>query len=152
MPMHTGWLASWFVAESLSATRGRQLMNPQAQWRLAFAHSLSSKLQQFADITTIGVLGSVARGYCDQYSDLELLLVWKHLPSPEQHATFLQTLRADYRYPAFDPGYHSAFRIQGIPVDLWHTTVAQEETFIHTVLHDLSLDLVANNRLDTLQA
>jgi hypothetical protein len=58
-------------------------------------------------------------------------------------------LQAEYRYPAFDPGYQSAFRIQGIPVDLWHTTIA-EEALTHSVLHDFSLDLVANNRLDTL--
>jgi hypothetical protein len=37
-------------------------------------------------------------------------------------------------------------------VDLWHTTIAQEEAVIHSVMHDLSLDLVANNRLDTLHS
>jgi predicted nucleotidyltransferase len=125
-------------------------MNVQAQWRLDFAHALSTQLRQFAGIETVAVLGSVARGYSDQYSDLELLLVWKELPSSEQQSTLLRALQAEFRYPAFDPGYQSAFRIQGIPVDLWHTTIAQEEAVIHTVLHDFSLDLVANNRLDTL--
>jgi predicted nucleotidyltransferase len=125
-------------------------MNDHVQWRLDFAHALSAELRQFADIETIAVLGSVARGYSDEYSDLELLLVWNQLPSPEQKATLLRAVHAEYRYPAFDPGYQTAFRIQGLPVDLWHTTVAQEEAFIHTVLHDYSLDLVANNRLDTL--
>src|SRR5215218_7491667 len=127
-------------------------MNAHVQWRLEFARTLSTELQQFADIQTIAVLGSVARGYSDAYSDLELLLVWNQLPSPDEQSTLLRALHADHRYPTFDPGYQSAFRIQGIPVDLWHTTIAQEETFLHTVLHDLSLDLVANNRLDTLQA
>ena len=125
-------------------------MNVHAQWRLAFAQALSNKLRQFVAIEMVAVLGSVARGYSDQYSDLELLLVWNHQPSPEQQATLLRALQAEFRYPPFDPGYQSAFRIQGIPVDLWHTTAAQEEAFIHTVLHEFSLDLVANNRLDTL--
>jgi hypothetical protein len=52
----------------------------------------------------------------------------KELPSPEQQSLLLRALHADYRYPHFDPGYHSAFRIQGIPVDLWHTTIAQGVT------------------------
>jgi predicted nucleotidyltransferase len=127
-------------------------MNAHVQWRLDFAHTLSAELRQFADIETIAVLGSVARGYSDQYSDLELLLVWNQLPSPDQQSTLLRALRAEYRYPAFDPGYQSAFRIQGVPVDLWHTTAAQEEAFMRAVLHEYSLDLVANNRLDTLRS
>jgi predicted nucleotidyltransferase len=125
-------------------------MNGHAQWRLDFADTLSADLRQFASIEMIAVLGSVARGYSDQYSDLELLLVWNQLPSPDQQSTLLRALQAEFRYPNFDPGYQNAFRIQGIPVDLWHTTIAQEEAVIHTVLHDFSLDLVANNRLDTL--
>jgi hypothetical protein len=127
-------------------------MNLHARWRLAFAQTLSTHMQQFAYIQTIAVLGSVARGYCDAYSDIELLVVWKQLPTPEEQSTLLQALHAEHRYPAFDPGYHSAFRIQGIPVDLWHTTIAKEEAVISSVLHDLSLDLVANNRLDTLRS
>jgi hypothetical protein len=112
---------------------------------------LSTELQQFADIQAIAVLGSVARGYSDAYSDLELMLVWNQLPSPDQQSLLLHALHAEYRYPHFDPGYHSAFRIQGIPVDLWHTTIAQEEAVIHSVMHEFTLDLVANNRVDTLR-
>lgn len=38
-------------------------MNDHVQWRLEFADTLSAELRQFADIQTIAVLGSVARGY-----------------------------------------------------------------------------------------
>jgi predicted nucleotidyltransferase len=33
-------------------------------------------LQQIDGIDMIAVLGSVARGYSDEYSDLELMLLW----------------------------------------------------------------------------
>jgi predicted nucleotidyltransferase len=125
-------------------------MNAHVRWRLDFAQTLSATLQQIPGIDMIAVLGSVARGYSDQYSDLELMLVWNQVPSPEQQASLVRLLQAEHRHPAFDPGYHSAFRIQGIPVDLWHTTRAQEEAFIHAVLDNASLDLVANNRVETL--
>lgn len=127
-------------------------MNAPAQWRLDFAHTLRARLQQFAEIEAIAVVGSVARDYSDAYSDLELLVVWSQLPNPDQHTALVRALQAEYRYPTFDPGYQSAFRVQGFPVDLWHTTIAQEEVVMHAVLHDLSLDLVANNRVDTLQS
>jgi hypothetical protein len=51
-----------------------------------------------------------------------------------------------------DPGHDSAFSIRGIPIDLWHLTIAGEEAIIHEVLEEYSLDLVANNRLDTFQS
>lgn len=127
-------------------------MNAQAQWRLDFAQTLSTILQQIDGIDMIAVLGSVARGYSDEYSDLELMLLWNQSPSPDQQAALVRLIQAEYRHPAFDPGYRSAFLIQGIPVDLWHTTRAQEEAFIHAVLDDLSLDLVANNRVETLRS
>ena len=88
-------------------------MNTHARWRREFAQRLSTHLQQFAEIQAIAVLGSVARGYSDAYSDLELLLVWNELPSPDQQSTLLRALHAQHRYPTFDPGYQSAFRIQG---------------------------------------
>lgn len=107
-------------------------------------------MQQIDGIDMIAVLGSVARGYSDEYSDLELMLLWDRAPSPDQQAALVRQLQAQHRHPAFEPGHHSAFFIQGIPVDLWHTTRAQEAAFIQAVLDDLSLDLVANNRVETL--
>jgi predicted nucleotidyltransferase len=125
-------------------------MNSHVHWRLAFGRELSAKLRPIVELESIVVVGSVARGLSDSYSDLELMLVWSQAPTPEQRSAIIQVLQAEYRYPPFDPGYQSAFRIQGIAVDLWHTTAAQEEAFIRQVVEDYSIDLVANNRLDTL--
>lgn len=126
-------------------------MNPHAQWRLDFARALSTRLHQFKDIEAIVVIGSVARGYSDVYSDLEVMLVWKHAPGPDLQHAVVQQLQAEHRYSKTDPGYHSAFRIHGLPVDIWYTTAKQEEATIQSVLHEYNLDLVASNRLDCLR-
>ncbi|HEY0606636.1 MAG TPA: DUF4037 domain-containing protein [Herpetosiphonaceae bacterium] len=127
-------------------------MNHHARWRLDFARTLNKKLDRASGLEAVMVLGSVARGYSDAYSDLEIMLVWDQLPDIDRQAAIAALLQAEHRYPTFDPGYQSSFRIQGIPVDLWHTTVAQEEAIIQPVLTEYSLDLVANNRLDTLRS
>lgn len=127
-------------------------MNHHARWRLDFAQTLAGKLDQARGLEAVMILGSVARGYSDAYSDLEIMLVWDRLPGIDRQETIAELLQAEHRYPAFDPGYQSSFHIRGIPVDLWHTTVAQEEAMIQPVLTDYSLDLVANNRLDTLRS
>ena len=126
-------------------------MNHHARWRLDLAQQLAGKLDQSRGLEAVLAIGSVARGYSDAYSDLEIMLVWDQLPDIERQAAIADVLQAEHRYPAFDPGYQSSFQIQGLPVDLWHTTVAQEEAMIRPVLVDFSLDLVANNRLDILR-
>ena len=126
-------------------------MNPHAQWRLDFARALNTHLYQFSDLEAVAVLGSVARGYSDVYSDLEIMLVWNHPPTLDLQRVVAQQLEAEHRYPEIDPGYQSAFRIHDLPVDIWHTTAEQEDAIIQSVLHDYSLDLVASNRLDTLR-
>jgi predicted nucleotidyltransferase len=46
-------------------------------WRLDFAKQLAVKIRAFPGLQAIAAGGSVARGYADAYSDLELLLSWK---------------------------------------------------------------------------
>jgi predicted nucleotidyltransferase len=98
-------------------------MNTHAQWRLDLARTLSTHLRRFAGIRAIAVGGSVARGYSDAYSDLELLLFWDQVPSLDVRHAIVVDLRAEFRYPAIDPGHDSALLIDGFPVDLWHSTV-----------------------------
>lgn len=127
-------------------------MNAQARWRLDLARTLSTRLRHFAGVQAIVVGGSVARGYSDAYSDLELLLYWDHAPGPDVRQTIVTDLRAEFRYPAIDPGHASALLIDGFPVDLWHNTVASADAAMDVVLLTYSIDLDASNVLDTLRA
>ena len=126
-------------------------MNAHAQWRFEMARDLGDRLERYSGIQAMLVGGSVARGYADAYSDIELLLFWDHAPDPELRRTIRRDLHAELRYPAFDPGHGSALIIGGVPVDLWNLTVAGQEADNDAVLHDYSIDLVASNRLDTVR-
>jgi predicted nucleotidyltransferase len=46
--------------------------NVHARWRLNLAGQLAERMCAFAGVQAIVVGGSVARGYADEYSDLEL--------------------------------------------------------------------------------
>lgn len=125
-------------------------MKEHAAWRLAFARALSARLRHRPGIAAIAVGGSVARGYSDSYSDLELILVWQHQPGPELRQAIMHDLEATYRYPAFDPGHASALLIRDVPVDIWHMTIDGLSATIQTVLHEYSIDLVASNMVETM--
>lgn len=126
-------------------------MNDHGRWRLDLAHDLSAHLPRCSELRAVVVGGSVARGYSDAYSDLELILLWDSAPDPEVRRAIRADLRAEFRYPATDPGHDSALLIRGVPVDLWHNTVAHWEAALDAVLREYSTDLVASNMLDTLQ-
>jgi hypothetical protein len=127
-------------------------MNAHARWRLDLARKLSIKLHHLGGIQAIIVGGSVARGYSDAYSDLELILLWDQPPSPTLRRAIIADLRAEFRYPAIDPSHESALLIDDFPVDLWHITVASQLAAMRAVLEEHSIELDASNILDTIRA
>jgi hypothetical protein len=124
-------------------------MNIHVQWRLELARDLSTRLRRFPGNRAMVVGGSVARGYSDAYSDLELLVFWDQAPEREVRDEIRSDLGATFRYPEIDPGHDSALLIRSVPVALWHITIASQETTIKSVLDEYSIDLTASNMLDT---
>lgn len=126
-------------------------MNQHGKWRLELAQNLSRQLSEFSGIRAVAAGGSVARGYADAYSDLELLVYWNHQPDAETRLAVFNCLNAERRYPKMDIGYDSAYLIDGFPVDVWHRTMEQEEAAADKVLNGFSTDLDAGNVLDTIR-
>lgn len=127
-------------------------MNAHVAWRLDLARDLTDRLRPFPDLRAVLVGGSVARGYSDAWSDLELLVYWAAVPDPDLHRAVMAALGATLRYGPDHPGHWSACLIGGFPVDVWHRTGAAEEAALDAVLRDHSLDLIANNLLDTIRS
>ena len=80
-------------------------MNRDTQWRLDFATGLSERLVRFQweGIGASAVGGSVARGFSDAYSDLELIVLWDEAPDSEVRQQIMSELGAEFRYPQSDP-------------------------------------------------
>ncbi len=123
-------------------------MNDEVRWRRAFARELIDMLPPFPELRAAFVGGSVARGYSDPYSDIELLLFWEHEPDPATRRAILDQWRAERRLPPAHPSYDSALLVRGVPVDLWQRTVADQEAVLARVLREHSRDLTANAELD----
>ncbi|MBD2093059.1 DUF4037 domain-containing protein [Microcoleus sp. FACHB-1515] len=58
-------------------------MTKQSAWRISLAHNLAPAFTANSNVEAAFVFGSAALGVSDQYSDLELALIWAELPSPE---------------------------------------------------------------------
>lgn len=121
-------------------------------WHLDFAKQLAVKIRAFTGLRAIAAGGSVARGYADAYSDLELLLFWDALPDDDARHALIETLQADFLYEYNGPSQEDQLLIQNFQVDLWHLTLAKEEAVIQAVLQDFSTDLSDSNFMDTLRS
>jgi hypothetical protein len=121
-------------------------------WRLQLARQLAGRIRAFDGVQAIIVGGSVARGYADAYSDLELALFWDALPDDDARQALVAALGATFLRPYDGPAREDQLLIHGFQVDLWHQTVAHEEGVLRAVLEGYSTDLGDSNFMDTVRA
>jgi hypothetical protein len=121
-------------------------------WRLDLARQLAARISAFPGVRAIVVGGSVARGYADEYSDLEMPILWETMPGDDTRQAIVAALRAEFLYGYDGPSLEDQLLVSGFQVDLWHNTVAAEEVVMDDVLCRYSTDLGDSNFMDTIRA
>ncbi|MBI5929778.1 MAG: nucleotidyltransferase domain-containing protein [Chloroflexi bacterium] len=136
-------------------------------WRITLAQKIAPIYASISDIAAVALLGGVARGLCDQYSDLDIACFWHRTPTEdERHAAMLQFesvlntpvfIRGFETHMAFPDPEHGLFWEEvayiggddtaGFKIDVNHRTVAA----MQHILDDVVLHLDANgHKLETL--
>lgn len=128
------------------------MKNQHAVWRIDLARKLAQSISLFQGVQAIVVAGSVARGYADEYSDLEIPVFWDALPDDTKRHALINRLNASLVYAFDGPSAEDQLLIQGVQVDLWHVSVAGQDAIIQAVLGGHSLDLGSLNAMDTIRS
>lgn len=128
------------------------ISNPHVQWRLDIARQLAERIRSFPGVQAIVVGGSVARGYADAYSDLELPIFWDELPADAMRLALVAALHGEFLHGYDGPALEDQLLINGFQVDLWHNTVTGEDAVFKAVLEDYSTDFGDSNFMDTIRA
>ena len=126
--------------------------SPHAQWRIGLARQLAERLSTLNGVQAIVIAGSVARGYADEYSDLEIPIFWDQQPDDVTRQALIATLPASFLYTYDGPSREDQLLIRGLQVDLWHNSVSDENAVIEAVLRGYSTDLGDSNFMDTVRA
>ncbi len=126
--------------------------NPHIKWRLDVAWQLAERIRAFPGVQAIVVGGSVARGYADAYSDLELPILWDELPTDETRLALVAALHGEFLHGYDGPALEDQLLINGFQVDLWHNTVTADDAVIKAVLEEHSTDFGDSNFMDTIRA
>jgi hypothetical protein len=119
---------------------------------MALAREISHRICRFDGVAAIVAAGSVARGYADRYSDLEILIYWDDEPTDAVRRAIISEMNADFLREYNGPAGEDNLLVKGFQVDLQHNTVAYEETVFEDVLFRLDTDLYSNHFFDTIRS
>lgn len=136
-------------------------------WRIALAQKIAPIYANLPDIAAVALLGGVARGLGDQYSDLDIACFWYRAPTEDERRAAMQQFEPLLKTPVFIRGFetHLAFPDSehglfweesahiggddraGFKIDVNHRTV----TAMQHILEDVILHLDTNgHKLETL--
>jgi predicted nucleotidyltransferase len=125
--------------------------NPHVSWRTERAMEFAKRIATYKEIEAIVLGGSVARGYADEYSDVEVINFWTALPDDATRLRIIDDLQGRLIFGYDGPAREDQLLIGGLQVDLWHIAVSNQETIIKRVLDEFQSDLGSLNALDTVR-
>lgn len=129
-------------------------LNYHCRWRLDLAKEISQKIKAIRGtegIAAIVVGGSVARGYADEYSDVEIPIFWNRLPSEATRKLIIKELNGEFFYPYNHGAREDNILINGFKVDFWHITLGMENEVIDSVYKESQIDYFISNAIDTIR-
>lgn len=110
-------------------------MNQAIELRAVFAKTFVSHLMG-ADVHAILIGGSVAKGWADDYSDIEIGLFYKTLPSLTDRQGIVERVSgtgAMFSKPDSNGLITDYFFVDGLQVDLWHCSDEVIDRFINNI-------------------
>src|SRR5262245_22828051 len=121
-----------------TANRQRSIMNKHCLWRLAMARKVAPVYAANHKVAAIMVAGSVARGFADRHSDVEVGVFWNELPEPAELRGAMGLLQGtDWELDPYEVGqdvWYEEFLVDGLKIDLRHMTVARMSELLTAVL------------------
>jgi hypothetical protein len=142
-------------------------MTPASRGGLALAEAIAPAYTALPDVRAVIVGGSVARGYADAFSDLELGIFWESPPTDEQRNDAIARLggelwsfrsyRPDARAPVGEHWGLAKVVVAGtqfdgaVMVDVKHLTVASMETILADVVERLDTAMDKQNLIAAVQ-
>lgn len=99
-------------------------MNDATRWRLDLAHAVGASYAHDPNAAAVYVAGSVARGWADRFSDIELDVYWQTPPSDAQRRLIVEQAGAsidiDWAQPPEEAEYRAIVRrLHGHVSQLW---------------------------------
>jgi hypothetical protein len=113
-------------------------MNEASRWRLERAREVAPVYTADPRVRAVMVAGSVARGWADRFSDVEVGIFWESFPSPEEFRELMERCRGtDWEldpYSDEEDVWYEEYAVAGLKIDLRHMTAARMDRVVTDVV------------------
>ena len=131
-------------------------MQEESLWRYALAQQIASHYHANPNVAAVLVEGSVAWGYADRSSDLDLAVFWARPPTAQERRDIVTRALGSYRHPSPShreaSGWSESYELEGVAIDVRHTTVKATEGLLAAVLERADPHLSRQQRLAALRS
>jgi hypothetical protein len=129
-------------------------MNDASLWRTAVAEEIARAYAAQPDVLAVILGGSVARGWADRYSDVELGILWQDAPSRLARETIAVEAGGsswiDYEYDAELDEWAEEYTMRGLKIDVSHRTPSMARRIVDDVIVRYDTSLAKQNVLAAL--
>lgn len=133
---------------------GRADLNAASAWRLALAERIAPAYAALPGVRAVLLAGSVARGWADRYSDIEMTLVWDTAPTDDARrdvAAQVGTLVNLYPYDDVNAEWSDDVRVAGVEFQVSHRLVTEIEQWLADVVEGYDSALVKQDLIAIIQ-
>ncbi|MBN2554650.1 MAG: nucleotidyltransferase domain-containing protein [Anaerolineales bacterium] len=120
-------------------------------WRTEYARKFAERIVAVENVAAIVVAGSTARGFADEYSDLEIAIFWDVLPDDAGRHRIADSIGGRFLFAYDGPSHEDQLLVDEFQVDLWHIAVSHQEATMDGVLEQYHTDLGSLNAMDTVR-
>src|SRR5215469_11796265 len=101
-------------------------MNEASAWRYTLAQQIAPHYSAHPKVAAVAVAGSVARGYADRSSDLDLAIFWSEPPTAKERRDIITRAhgRRVPRLPSAKENdwWSDIYEVGGVVIDVRHLT------------------------------
>lgn len=140
-------------------------LNTQSHWRIELASRIAPHYAAYANVEAVVVLGGVARGWADSYSDIDLVVYWREPPAEAERRAVIKSLSAhpgefsDTFTTQPDPNlrywweeyYFGGDDHTGLKLDIGHHLTSDMDVVIEAVTQRLDLHSLKHEMLYSIQ-
>lgn len=128
-------------------------MNRASAWRLDLAKQIAPVYAANPSVRAIAVAGSVARGWADDFSDVELDVFWSRPPTDDERRDAVERVGGQLVefWDFADEEWEESYELDGVKVEVSHYLGGTIEQFIREVVAQLDTAGHKQLRLAALQ-
>jgi len=129
-------------------------MNEASAGRLALAHQLAPYYRANPKVAAMAVEGSVARGYADRFSDIDLAIFWALAPTEKERRDIIKQAKGRHvqlvPYNRDEACWSDTYDVDGVIIDVRHLGVEATERILAEVLEGYDPSLAKQQHLAAL--